>query len=94
MLILLVYHHFVHPEKMQADLRRALRPGGRIAIVDFGPENNLSRSSVPGFRTGHGVAAETIIVEMTAAGFRLEERRDQWANQNRYLLVFGLEADE
>ena len=94
-LIRLVYHHFVHPEKMLAELKQALRPGGRIAIVDFGPENNFPRSSVPGFRDGHGVVAETIIEEMAAAGFRLDERRDRWADNNqRYLLVFSLETNE
>lgn len=90
-LIRLVYHHFVQPEKMQQDLKRALRPGGRIAIVDFGPENNYPRSSVPGFRNGHGVIADTVIEEMQAAGFQLEERRDRWdGNRDRYLLVFSL----
>jgi ubiquinone/menaquinone biosynthesis C-methylase UbiE len=93
-LIRLVYHHFANPKQMQDDLKRALRPGGRIAIVDFGPENRLSRSNVPGFRDGHGVAADTVIEEMTAAGFRLEERRDSWGDdRDNYLLIFSLPAE-
>lgn len=90
-LIRLAYHHFVHPEEMQAELKRALKPGGRIAIIDFSPNSGLSRSSVPRFRHGHGVVAETVIQEMESAGFRLEERRDGWdGRQDRYLLIFSL----
>ena len=88
-LLRLVYHHFEHPKKMQADLLRALKPGKLIAIVDFSPENNLGRSNVPEFRGGHGVAAERVIEEMKTAGFRFVERRNRWDDHgNRYLLLF------
>ena len=34
-LVLDAYHHFDHPEAMVASLRDALKPGGRIVIVEY-----------------------------------------------------------
>jgi ubiquinone/menaquinone biosynthesis C-methylase UbiE len=67
-----VYHHFGNPPAMNASMRDSLRPGGRVAVIDFSPRE--SESNTPGGRaTGaqHGVTPETVIRELTAAGFRL-----------------------
>ena len=32
-----VYHHFAAPGPMSASLAAALKPGGRLAVVDFRP---------------------------------------------------------
>ncbi|MGH9629706.1 MAG: class I SAM-dependent methyltransferase, partial [Bryobacteraceae bacterium] len=34
-LVLDVYHHFDYPARMLADLKKALKPDGRLAIVDY-----------------------------------------------------------
>ena len=36
-LLRLVYHAFDHPQPMREGLRVALRPGGRILVIDFRP---------------------------------------------------------
>ena len=88
-LLRLVYHHFEDPKLMHAGLSSALKQGGRLAIIDFGPGNSFPLSNVPEFRHGHGVEARTVIDEMQASGFKLVEHRENWADHSdRYLLVF------
>ncbi len=78
-----VYHHFGDPSTMNASFLRALKPGGRVAIIDFPPRNNAA-TAVPGKRSenpSHGVSAETVANELTAVGFenvRSEERPSRW----------------
>ena len=64
-----VYHHFADPVVMNASLLQALRPGGRLAILDFEPRDGGKREA--GDRAGnqHGVAREVVVSELTAAGF-------------------------
>ena len=88
-----VYHHLTHPDTIAADLFSAVREGGRLAVIDFPPSRWLSVISpvegVPDDRGGgHGVSAETVIGEITTAGFVLEERIDDWG-AGRYCLVFS-----
>ena len=39
-----VYHHLTHPQEFDVSLFAALKPGGRLAIIDFQPEPG---SSIP-----------------------------------------------
>jgi SAM-dependent methyltransferase len=86
-----VYHHVTRPAETNASLHQALRPGGRLAIVDFPPSWFLSTffqvKEVPRNRRGHGVIPELVIEELTAAGFSLEHRIDRW-DRRLYCLVF------
>jgi ubiquinone/menaquinone biosynthesis C-methylase UbiE len=62
------YHHFEHPAEMLADIHAALRPGGKMIIVDFRREEGKSSEWVlEHVRAGK----ETVIEEATEAGFRL-----------------------
>lgn len=66
----LVYHHFGDPPAMNASLLRSLKPGGRLAVLEFRPESGVS--AVPGKRSegnSHGVMPATVVEELTAAGF-------------------------
>jgi SAM-dependent methyltransferase len=90
-----VYHHVTRPVETNASLRGALRPGGRLAVVDFPPGWFLSTffrvKGVPANRGGHGVRAEVVIEELEAAGFSLERRLDKWDGR-MYCLVFQKKA--
>ena len=66
----LVYHHFGDPPAMNASLLRALKPGGRLAVLEFPPDSKVS--APPGKRTdgaSHGVMPATVVEELKAAGF-------------------------
>lgn len=88
-LLRLVYHHFTDPPAMRASLMNALRPGGRIAVVDVPPQRHWRRLEGVPDRGGHGIEADDLVAEMTAAGFVLLARDDDWpAERDAYCLVF------
>lgn len=64
-----VYHHVAKPDSMNLSLMQSLKPGGRLAILDFEPGGAEGK---PGYRDkgdSHGITTETLIKELTAAGF-------------------------
>jgi ubiquinone/menaquinone biosynthesis C-methylase UbiE len=82
-----VYHHLGDPPLMNANLFASLRPGGRLAVVDFAPDNGVS---APAGRRGtdvsHGVMPETVLDELRAAGFIGAERLP-WPSRGYFLVV-------
>jgi ubiquinone/menaquinone biosynthesis C-methylase UbiE len=76
-----VYHHIEARAKYFADAARYLRPGGRIAIVDFNGKH-WSATFV-----GHTTPVELIKKEMEEAGYRLEREFDFLDRQS--FLVFS-----
>ena len=65
-----VYHHFADPAAINTSIAAALKPGGRLAVVDFAPPDKEAER--PGDRSKdgmHGVSAETVSRELHAAGF-------------------------
>jgi predicted methyltransferase len=81
-----VYHHFTHPESMDASLLRSLRPGGLIAVIDFPPRKWLSwvapTKGVPKNRGGHGIPLNILLEEMSAAGFQKERVMEHWPDSH------------
>lgn len=78
-----VYHHFSVPAAMNASFLRALKPGGRLVIIDFPPRGNAATAPPEkrGESSSHGVSAETVVNELKAAGFEVtttEERPNRW----------------
>jgi ubiquinone/menaquinone biosynthesis C-methylase UbiE len=74
----LVYHHFGDPAAMNANLLKSLKPGGRLAVIEFKPKTG--KTAPPGNRSegdAHGVMPDTIIDELKAAGF-VDVREVPW----------------
>jgi predicted methyltransferase len=64
-----VYHHFTKPGEMDRSLVAALKPGGRIAVIDFIPNaGSTVPDGVPANRGGHGVKPDMVIDELSTAG--------------------------
>lgn len=88
-----VYHHFTDPETMNASFFDSLRPGGRIAVIDFEPAGwqiwLRHPSGVPENRGGHGMPPDLLIQELKAAGFTIEhEIADWWGGPfGRYCVI-------
>jgi len=85
----LVYHHLTDPDAINAYIRRALRPGGRLLIIDFEPGGplDLFPSGTEERHGGHGAPRETVTKEVTAAGFELLRGPDTWRGRT-YAVLF------
>lgn len=86
-LILLVdvYHEFSYPELMLAAMRKALKPGGRIALVEYRMEDD----EVP-IKKLHKMSKKQILKEYLPNGFKLVEEFDELPWQH----VMFFEKDE
>jgi len=79
-----VYHHFEHPAETLASIRKALKPGGRMVVIDY--ERIPGRT--PQARIEHvRVDKQQAISEIEAAGFKLLEEKKLM--RENYYLVFG-----
>jgi SAM-dependent methyltransferase len=73
-LILDAYHHFNYPQAMLASVHRALKPVGRLAIVEY----HKNEKAMAGGRALTHIRAsrEEFVKEIEANGFRTVELRD------------------
>ena len=95
-----VYHHLTDPAAMNADFLRAMRPGAVFVVIDFPPPLAWlwpwPPPGVPKNRTGHGVAADIIVSEITAGGFELVRLFEDWPGRGpfvSYCAVFRKPAE-
>jgi len=75
----LVYHHVGAVEPFNRSLMAALKPGGRLAIIDSAaaPGSKLP-AGVPMNRGGHGVPISVVIDEIQAAGIKHVRTIEKW----------------
>lgn len=83
-----VYHHLTKPTEFDANIVRSLRPGGRLAIIDFPARSGLDPvEGVPSNRGGHGVPQKIVIEELTGAGLQVEKVVNDWPGDD-YCVLF------
>ncbi len=86
-----VYHDLSDPGSILRDLRRVLKPGARLAIIDFEPTllGNLlmpRRSN----RSGHGISRADLARELDLAGFTAAGPAKPW-DDAMFVAVFRAE---
>jgi precorrin-6B methylase 2 len=86
------YHHLTQPEAIIGSLAASLKPGGRLAVIDFPPRPNSEvPAGVPANRRGHGVPPD--VVEREIATVLMHVRTiPAWSPDSQpaslYLVVF------
>jgi arsenite methyltransferase len=78
-----VFHHLPAPAASFQNLRKFLKPGGRVVIIEHRPKKGFGFVSL--FK--HHTSVQTIIQEMDKAGFRLLSSADFLPDQT--FNVFG-----
>ena len=63
-----VYHEFTYPDQMMASVRKALKPDGKVFLIEYRGED----LSIP-IKKVHKMTEKQAVLEMRAAGFRLEK---------------------
>jgi ubiquinone/menaquinone biosynthesis C-methylase UbiE len=85
--VLDAYHHFDYPEQMLAAIKRSLRPGGRLAIIEYHKKRGAMESD-PDFALQHVRAgADQVVREVAAAGYKLLWRRE-YTTGSQYIVMF------
>lgn len=82
-----VFHHFRKPERNASSLFRTVRPGGRVAVIDFEPKAHWNAPEGTPDRGGHGMPSDELVKQMTAAGFELVQIDREWSG-DLYAAVF------
>jgi len=81
-LIAYAYHEFSQPEEILAAVRRSLKPGGRVVLLEYALES--AYTSVPGL---HKMRLEDIRSEIEPMGFALDRILHLIPNQHCVIFV-------
>lgn len=74
-----VYHHITAVEAFNKSVLASLKPGGRLAIIDFPPQpGSKLPAGVPANRGGHGIPPAVVVEELTAAGLTHVSTNENW----------------
>jgi SAM-dependent methyltransferase len=75
-LIVNAYHEFTHPEAMLRGLTRALKPGGRLVIIDQVPAERRLREQRGVHEGAHELGSWFAAHDLLLAGFRIVRLED------------------
>lgn len=95
--MVIMYHEIAKPDQVLAKVNAALKPGGRLVIVDMHPHRTASRPRADQVKN-HVIAADLVLQEVTAAGFELVLRDDKVVDypdeeSSRFMLVFRTKSN-
>jgi ubiquinone/menaquinone biosynthesis C-methylase UbiE len=76
-----VYHEFQEPAIMLGKLRDALKPDGRVALVEYRSEGTTASH----IREEHRMSREQVLREWTPAGFTLVETIETLPSQHLFI---------
>lgn len=82
------YHHFEFPHKVMASIHQALRPGGKVVVIDFHRIEGKSSDWV----LGHVRAGQDVFTkEILSNGFKQVEEK-KFLKENYFLVLEKVEA--
>ena len=91
-LMVIMYHEIADPQKMLDRVAAALRPGGRLVVVDMTPHKTLTRPRADQVKN-HVIAPDLAESEIRGAGFEVVSRDDHFIDHpdeesTRWMIVF------
>ena len=78
------YHHFEHPKRVLSSIHQALRPGGRLVVIDF----DLRKDSSDFVRERARAPREVYFREIEAVGFGRVEAKHSLDLKDNFFAVF------
>ncbi len=81
MLLVDVYHEFQQPIPMLAKMREALKPGGKVALLEY----RLHGDTGAHIKKDHRMSVEQVLAEWEPAGFRLVKRHEFLPTQHMFI---------
>ena len=74
-------HHITDPQAYAREVVKAVRPGGRVAVIDFAP------GALWFHGRDHGIQADNVIHAFQQVGMSLTQRIEDWGG-GTYLILF------